>query len=100
MLAKNENRAYKSTWGTKLVVSVDNTSGNSHKLVVFNDSFGIALYDFLGYSFSRVVFEGDDHEFCQPLILSNNADVVINEIVEKNFNVMDPDEMMKIDALP
>jgi len=26
--------------------------------------------------------------------------VVINEIVEKNFNVMDPEEMMKMDALP
>ena len=100
MLAKNENLAYKSNWGTKLVVSVENSSRNRRKLVVFNDSFGIALYDFLGYSFSRAVFEGDDHEFCQPLILSNNADAVINEIVEKNFNVMDPNEMMKMDALP
>jgi len=100
MLATNENRAYKSNWGTKLVVSVDNASDKRHRLVVFNDSFGIALYNFLGYRFSRAVFEGDDHEFCQPLILSNGADVVINEIVEKNFNVMDPEEMMKMDALP
>ena len=99
-LAKNENRAYRSNWGIKQVVSVDNPSGNRRKLVVFNDSFGIALYNFLGYSFRRAVFESDDHEFCQPLILANGADVVINEIVEKNFNVMDPDEMMKMDALP
>jgi len=100
LLRTNENRAYKSNWGIKPVVTVENPSVPGRKLVMFNDSYGIALQKFLGYSFNCAVFEGDNHEFCQPLILSNTPDVVINEILERHFNTVDPEEMMTKDALP
>ena len=100
VLHTNEDRAYKSNWGTKTVLTVDNPAPLRRKLVAFHDSYGAAFQEFLGHCFRHSAYEWDNHEFCPALILSNAPDVVVNEILERYVNTMDPDEMMKVDALP
>jgi hypothetical protein len=100
VLHTNEDRAYKSNWGIKTVLTVDNPAPLRRKLVVFHDSYGAAFQKFLGYSFRRSAMEWDNHEFCPALILSNAPDVVVNEILERYVNTMDPEEMLAKDALP
>jgi hypothetical protein len=39
-------------------------------------------------------------EFCPELIFSSAPDVVLNQIPEPCVNPMDPDETLKVDALP
>ena len=99
-LKTNETAAYKSNWGNKRVSSIFNSQVPEWKIVIFNDSYGRAFQKFFGYSFQKTVQEWDHHEFCQPLILSNAPNVVINEILERFFNTYDPTEMIAKDALP
>jgi hypothetical protein len=100
VLRTNENPAFKSNWGIKTVFTVENPAAIGRKVVVFRDSFGEAWQPFLSRSFQRAVFELDNHEFCPALILSNAPDVVVNEILERYVNTMDPEEMITKDALP
>jgi hypothetical protein len=100
VLRTNEDRAYKSNWGVKTVLTVDNPAALRRNVVVFHDSYGAAFQKFLGHSFRRSVFEWDNHEFCPALISSNAPDVVINEILERYLHTMDPEEMIAKDALP
>jgi len=100
VLRTNENRAYKSNWGIKTVYTEDNPGPLRRKIVMFHDSYGLALRPFLGLSFQRAVFEWDSHEFCTALITTNTPDVVINEILERYFDIMDPEELNAKDALP
>lgn len=95
-----DNPAFKSNWGIKTVFTVENPTPLRRKLVVFRDSFGEAWQPFLARSFQRTVFEVDNHEFSSALIASNAPDVVINEILERYLNTMDPEEMIARDALP
>ena len=101
LLQTQENPAFKSNWGIKTVFTVDNPSAAvRRKVVVFHDSFGEAWRPFLARSFQRAVFELDNREFCPELIVSNAPDVVINEILERFVNTMDPGELLAKDALP
>lgn len=68
--------------------------------VVFHDSFGAWWRPILGYSFKRVIFMWDDREFNAGVIAANHPQVVINEMLERFVNTMDPAEMMARDALP
>jgi len=99
-LRTNENPAYKSNWGVKSVFTVENPAALARKVVVFRDSFGAPWQEFLSLSFQRSVFELDNREFCPALILSNAPDVVVNEILERYVNTMDPEKMIAKDALP
>ncbi|HEX4350126.1 MAG TPA: hypothetical protein VH251_07055 [Verrucomicrobiae bacterium] len=69
-------------------------------LVIFNDSFARAWWQFFGYSFHRSVFIWEDKEFNTRIIEDNHPQVVINEMLERMFNTEDPDEMMAKEALP
>jgi hypothetical protein len=69
-------------------------------LVVFNDSFARAWWQFFGYSFHRSVFVWEDKEFNTKVITDNHPQVVINEMLERMFNTENPDEMMAKEALP
>jgi hypothetical protein len=70
--------------------------------MVFHDSFGNAWRQFLGYSFKRVefVFARDNRAFNAQAILANHPDVVVNEILERYFNTLDPVELLQRDPLP
>ncbi len=100
VLRTNENRAFKSNWGSKPLSIVENPGPVRRKVVLFNDSFGGSWLQFLGQSFQRSVFEWESREFYTPLISSNAPDVVINEILEGFFYIRDPQEMLVKDALP
>ena len=100
VLRTTEIPGFKSNWGVKTVFTVENPAPLRRKLVVFHDSFGKAWQPFLAHSFQRTVFELDNHEFSPALIASNAPDVVINEILERYLNTMDPEEMIRKDGLP
>jgi alginate O-acetyltransferase complex protein AlgJ len=79
---------------------IENPAPLPHSAVIFHDSFGLAWRKFLGYEFKQVVFMPDRRKFDAELIDRVKPDVVVNEIVERYFNVLDPEEMKAMDALP
>jgi alginate O-acetyltransferase complex protein AlgJ len=67
-------------------------------VIVFHDSFGAAMEPFLGYSFGSVIYIGQ-HELDARSVEREKPAIVISEIVEREFNVSDPKEMMKKEVL-
>jgi len=82
------------------VVDNPNLPGPAVDLVVFHDSFGKAFRQFLGYSFHRIVFVWENKEFNPRIITDNHPQIVISEMLERYFNIEDPDEMLAAEALP
>jgi hypothetical protein len=82
------------------LVENTNLSNQPVDLVVFHDSFGKAFRQFLGYSFHRIVFVWENKEFNPRVITENHPQIVINEMLERYFNIEDPDEMLATEALP
>jgi hypothetical protein len=70
----------------------------SESVIVFHDSFGAAMEPFLGYSFGEVIYSGQ-HELDAASIEKEKPTVVISEIVEREFNVDDPNKLMAKEAL-
>ena len=85
----------------KINYLVVNTNLTAHPvdLVMFHDSYGKALRQFLGYSFHRSVFIWENKEFNPGIITTNHPQVVISEMLERYFNLEDPEEMMRVEAL-
>jgi hypothetical protein len=82
------------------LVENTNLAAQPVDMVMFNDSFARAWWQFLGYSFHRIVFVWEDKEFNTRIITENHPQVVVNEMLERMFNTEDPDEMMAKEALP
>ena len=82
------------------LVENTNLANQPVDLVVFHDSFGKAFRQFLGYSFHRIVFVWENKEFNPRVITENHPQIVINEMLERYFNIEDPDEMLATEALP
>lgn len=70
----------------------------SGKAMVFHDSFACAWYSFLGQHFKEVVYVWQ-YEWNAPLIEREKPDVVIDEILERFFNLQDPVELARKDQL-
>ena len=83
--------------GTEPRVSVYPSA--SGKVVMFRDSFGIALTKFFGYSFNRVVYVWQEH-WDKPFIERERPDIVIDELLERILIDRDPDELRKKDEQP
>lgn len=94
------NSAYKSNWGPKRMVITENKAPLRRTLVVFDDSFGFSWQMFLGHCFKRAAFEWESQDFNTTLILSNNPDVVVTEMLERSFDIYDPNIISAKDALP
>ena len=62
-------------------------------MIVFDDSFGLALKQFLGCYFNKVVYSGQ-YELNAGLIKRHMPSVVVSEIVERHFNLQNPKELM------
>jgi len=75
-----------------------NTNGFG-KALVFHDSFACSWYPFLGQHFKEVVYIWH-YEWDRPLIEREKPDVVIDEILERFFNVQDPNDLARRDQLP
>jgi hypothetical protein len=67
-------------------------------VIIFHDSFGNAIKPFLGSSFGKVVYMGQQ-ELDAGLIEREKPNIVISEIVEREFNVNDPEKMMAEEML-
>jgi alginate O-acetyltransferase complex protein AlgJ len=61
------------------------------RLILFRDSFGIALVPFLGPHFSRV-YAPNTWTFDPSTVLKERADVVVFEIVERRLNLAPPSD--------
>jgi hypothetical protein len=67
--------------------------------LLFCDSFGTALIPFLGYHFGKVTHLRKD-TLDARWIEQEKPDVVISEMVEREFNTMDPNYLKTEEALP
>jgi len=74
-------------------------SQGTGSLIVFRDSFGNALEEFLGYNFAKVTYLWQ-YDLDAARIDREKPDVLISEIYEQHFNVTDPRDLMRKDALP
>jgi alginate O-acetyltransferase complex protein AlgJ len=68
--------------------------------VVFHDSFGAVWRPFLGHSIKRIVFMSENREFNLRVILENRPRIVVNEVLERYFNMQNPQELLTHDGLP
>jgi alginate O-acetyltransferase complex protein AlgJ len=66
--------------------------------LVYCDSFGIALRPFLGRHFGKVAYLRK-YELDAEWIKREKPDVVISEMVEREFNIKDPNDLKAIEAL-
>ncbi len=69
------------------------------KAVMFRDSFGTRLSNFLGYSFRRTVYVWQQN-WDKGFIEKEKPDVVIDEMLERFLIVRDPVELKKRDEQP
>jgi hypothetical protein len=68
--------------------------------VVFHDSFVNLWRPYFGGSFKRVLFIWDNREFNTRVIAENRPSIVISEMLERFFNIYDPEELMAKEAVP
>lgn len=81
---------------------VENTNlpGPGVDMVVFHDSYGRMLRECLGYRFHRIVFVWENQE-CNPRIITQyHPQVVVNELLERYLDIMDPDPILAKEVLP
>jgi hypothetical protein len=67
------------------------------KVVIFRDSFAEAWVPFIGYHFNQVIYRGQ-HQWDRPLLQREKPDIVIDEIVEPNFNNLAPLQLLQADT--
>jgi len=69
-------------------------------VVVFHDSYGMALRQSLGYGCHRVVFVWENQE-CNPRIIAEyHPQIVVTETLERLLNIADPDRILANEVLP
>jgi len=83
---------------TKVPAFTDNPLGKGG-LIVFRDSFAQAWLPFLGYHFQHVDYIWQYH-LDASLIQQKKPAAVVNEMLERFFNVASPKDLMAKDALP
>jgi hypothetical protein len=84
------------TWipGTEPIVS--NNPAATGKIVLFRDSFAVALSKFLGLSFGRAVYVWQQN-WDRRIIEMEKPDIVVDEMLERFVISRDPREMKKGD---
>jgi hypothetical protein len=70
----------------------------SGKVLVFQDSFASSWYGFLDRHFREVVYVWR-YDWDRPLIEREKPDLVIDEMLERFFNLTDPNELARKDQL-
>jgi alginate O-acetyltransferase complex protein AlgJ len=79
-------------------VYTENPSGK-YKLLTFRDSFSVAWVPLFGYHFKRAVHVWQ-YSWNSAVIEQEKPDIVIDEILERSFNVLDSKQLMFEDGLP
>lgn len=78
-------------------ITTDNPHANG-KAVLFRDSFAGAWVPFLGYYFNHTTYVWQ-YQWDETFLQQERPDVVVDEIVERLFNIADPVEWMGADRL-
>ena len=68
------------------------------RMIVFQDSFGMGWFQFLGYHFNKVIYLWQ-YDLNPAFIEQNTPDIVVSEMNERFFNIEDPKKMMAKEAL-
>ena len=84
-------------WNQGMEPVITENPNQTLKAVVFRDSFSIAWIPFLGQNFNRVVYLWQ-HEFEHEFIEQEKPDVVIEEVVDRLFQVMEPGRLLAMDG--
>jgi hypothetical protein len=84
----------KATW--TLFTLNEKASG---KAMVFHDSFACSWYPYLGQHFKEIIYVWH-YEWDRRLIEQEKPELVIDEILERFFNVQDPVKLARKDQLP
>jgi alginate O-acetyltransferase complex protein AlgJ len=75
-------------------------NSDAHGLaIVYQDSFARYWIPFLGYDFGEVDYVWQ-YNFDAPEIERKKPVIIVNEMVERFFDVTDPKKLSKLDALP
>jgi alginate O-acetyltransferase complex protein AlgJ len=78
----------------------ENEAGPEIRAVFFQDSFGVPWIRFFGQCFRRALFVQERNEFNAQTITDNHPQIVVNEMLERYFNTLDPNELTAKDPLP
>ena len=73
--------------------------GATGKAVMFRDSFAGTWYAFLGYNFHEVLYVWQ-YEWDAAFLEREKPQVVIDETLERFFNIAEPAKLLQQDALP
>jgi alginate O-acetyltransferase complex protein AlgJ len=96
---KKDNNIFVKQWPKYAEpVYTENPLGK-FKLLVFRDSFSHALIPMLSYHFKRAVYIWQ-YNWDSHVIEREKPDVVVDEILERFFNMLDTKKTMLDDALP
>lgn len=68
--------------------------------MVFHDSYGLFWRPVLGCCFKRVWYLQDNREFNTGVIGKCHPDIVINEILERYFNTLEVQDILRLEHLP
>ncbi|MEI9865249.1 MAG: alginate O-acetyltransferase [Limisphaerales bacterium] len=67
-------------------------------LIMFQDSFALAWFQFLGYHFNQVTYL-KRYDLDPARIEREKPNIVVSEMVERNFNIEDPSKLLAKEAL-
>lgn len=81
--------AHKNYW------QIRNPEAPERTAVFFHDSFGEYWRPFLARQFSQITGVGDNREFATEVITNTHPDIVISEILERYFDTVDPQAMLR-----
>jgi alginate O-acetyltransferase complex protein AlgJ len=79
------------------ISTIISNSQNTAQAIIFGDSFTTALKPFLGYDFGKITFSG--RSFDPEIINQEKPTVVINELVERYLNSINPVELLRQESL-
>ncbi len=68
------------------------------RMIIFQDSFAMCWFPFLGYNFNEVVYLWQ-YDFDPAWIEREKPDIVVNEMLERFFNIKDPKKLMTQESL-
>lgn len=97
--ATEDINIYAKQWPKYMEPIYTENPSEKFKLLMFHDSFSNAWVPYLGHHFKRVVYIWQ-YNWNKSVIEKEKPDIVVDEILERSFNVADPKKLMQEDGLP
>jgi alginate O-acetyltransferase complex protein AlgJ len=96
---KKDIHIYVKQWPKDMDPVFTENPSKKRTLLMFRDSFSNEWVCLLGHHFNRVIYIWQYNWNCQ-LIEREKPDVIVDEILERSFNVLDTSQLLKEDGLP